>query len=353
MIRRIPWVGLTLLAINLAMAFAVTFSPNLAFELGFLATAPTFKSSIGSLFIHQNLVHLLGNMLVLATVALAVELALGWWRFALVYLAGGLVGVFAHWIFYRSVPDAGPLMGASSCLAACLGFAFVRFRNYQVPFLLKVTLPVWILLGIWIALQITGLFVKIGQTSGGIAFAAHLGGLIVGLIASGIWRADKQADLDDAYRLLGEADGRSAGAKMAAAQQVLKQKPGDMNATIRLAEAQKQMGDNEAFYESLTQLVDSKDANSIEWALTEMATCGQLKTVPSAKLMRLGEALPDKLQAIVWQSVASRKGDKERPKAILELAESGAKGNWVALLEQEFSMEPEAEIARQKGLIKP
>jgi len=350
--RRIPWIGLSFLMVNLVMAFAVTFLPYLSFEYGFSATNPSFKGALGSLFIHQNILHLLGNMLVLSTVGLAVELALGWWRFTLVYILGGLVGVLAHWLIFRGNPDTGLLFGASSCLAACLGFAFIRFRTYQIPFLLKFSAPVWMLLGLWILLQIVGLFVQVGQPStGGVAFAAHLGGLAVGLIASGIWRADKQAELDDAYRLLGDAEDRSAGAKMTAAQQVLKQKPGDAVATVRLAEAQKQMGDNEAFYQTLQLLVDSKDKDSIEWAVTEMAANGQLKSLSSGKLMRISQDLPAQLQSIVWQSVASRTGDTERPKAILELVEAKATGNWADILTKEFPMEPETEIARQKGLL--
>ena len=70
-------VTLILIVANLLAAFAVLGIPDLITKLGFHSDAPAVRSALTSLFIHANVVHLLGNMVFLAAVGAAVEMASG------------------------------------------------------------------------------------------------------------------------------------------------------------------------------------------------------------------------------------------------------------------------------------
>jgi membrane associated rhomboid family serine protease len=75
--RSSPVVTLLLIAGNILAAFALLFNPELAFAFGFRPDHPSLAGAISCLFLHSNVVHLLGNMVFLAAVGVAVELAAG------------------------------------------------------------------------------------------------------------------------------------------------------------------------------------------------------------------------------------------------------------------------------------
>lgn len=131
-----------------------------------------------SIFLHGNLLHLLGNMLYLLTFGSSVEAALGGPRFALYYLFWGVFATAAH-IFVDPGSDI-PVVGASGAIGGALGCYFLLFPGNKIEILIPwIPLPVvvsaWFLLGTWFLFQI---FFQ----QEGVANWAHAGGFLAGML---------------------------------------------------------------------------------------------------------------------------------------------------------------------------
>ncbi len=308
---------------------------------GFRASSPSLAAAFGSLFLHWNVFHLLGNMLFVAVAGAAVELALGWWRYLIVYLLGGLTGVLVHWAAYRSATDNGVLAGASACVAACVGFAAIRYARQRVPISPKVHVPVLAVAGTWIILQILGTFVRLGDSSGGTGFAAHLGGLAFGLSMAFVFGASGNAELDAAYSRLSQATGPDAA--LVTAKAILERRPNDQIALAQAANALQTLGDRrqEVVFRLRQLQVDS------EQALPRLIALGALGQVPALDRMKL--ACSSELRTQVLKSVAIE-DCVERPDAMLELITLEPNGGWRESLARDFPLHPAADIARARGL---
>jgi membrane associated rhomboid family serine protease len=137
-----------------------------------------------SMFVHAGLLHLGGNMLYLWIFGAGIEDSMGHGRFLLFYLFCGLCGSAAQ----IAVDPASevPIIGASGAIAGTLGAYLVMFPTARVLtlvfllfFVRVVPIPALILLGIWLLIQL----VQAGQvTPAGVAWFAHLGGFVAGLI---------------------------------------------------------------------------------------------------------------------------------------------------------------------------
>lgn len=131
---------------------------------------------VASLFLHGNLMHIVGNLVFLVTFGDAVEEALGSWRFALYYLFWGIVASVVQ-IFVD--PSANtPVLGASGAIGGVLGAYFLLFPASKIEvwvLFLTFVADAWKLLGGWFLFQI--LF-----THEGVANWAHAGGFLAGMI---------------------------------------------------------------------------------------------------------------------------------------------------------------------------
>ncbi len=147
---------------------------------------------VTSMFLHGGLLHLAGNMLFLWIFGANVEDAMSRWRYVLFYLLGGLAA-----IGLQIAIDAGstvPTVGASGAIAAVLGgyiLLYPRARVVTIVFVILlftlIELPAWLLLGLWFfeqaivgAAQVAN---PTGGGSGGVAYFAHIGGFVFGLLA--------------------------------------------------------------------------------------------------------------------------------------------------------------------------
>ena len=140
-----------------------------------------------SMFLHGGLLHLGGNMLYLWVFGNNIEDTKGKPVYLLFYLAAGVVATLAHIAL-----DPGstiPLVGASGAIAGVMGAYLVLFPRVQIRSLIMFFLIMfrdiearW-LLGIWFISQFF-----IGQDSG-VAWAAHVGGFVFGVLAGFVWRA--------------------------------------------------------------------------------------------------------------------------------------------------------------------
>jgi membrane associated rhomboid family serine protease len=146
------------------------------------------------MFLHGSWDHILGNMLFLAVFGKNVEDAFGHVRYLAFYFAGGFVAMMTQTLmtlhFANHAAAEVPNLGASGAIAAVLGAYFVLYPNSKV-FGLAAIIPVRVsamfFLGFWFLYQLFeanfGLFSSTAN-GGGVAFFAHVGGFIFGLIVA-------------------------------------------------------------------------------------------------------------------------------------------------------------------------
>jgi membrane associated rhomboid family serine protease len=153
-----------------------------------------------SMFLHGGWLHLLGNMLFLFVFGRSVEDRFGHLRFLLIYLLGGLGGALAHIVL--NAGSRVPTIGASAAIAGILGAYFISFPRARITtvipvifFLWTVELPALLLLGYWFLIQFfTGYQMLAIQTAtaGGIAWWAHVGGFLVGMLLAATLRPQRR-----------------------------------------------------------------------------------------------------------------------------------------------------------------
>lgn len=146
-----------------------------------------------SMFLHGGWAHLIGNMLFLWIFADNIEATIGNTNFLLFYLAGGLFAHAAH-IYFNATSEV-PTVGASGAIAAVLGAYLVMFPTSRIRmlfFIIPFRITAWIFLGLWIYNQFAAgtasLSVQTAE-SAGIAYWAHIGGFVFGVVAGFIFRA--------------------------------------------------------------------------------------------------------------------------------------------------------------------
>jgi membrane associated rhomboid family serine protease len=155
---------------------------------------PWAVSWFTAMFLHGGWDHILGNMLFLAIFGNNVEDRLGHLPYLLFYLAGGFVATLTQTLvtLLAGSSDAAsvPTLGASGAIAAVLGAYFVFYPNARVLTLVlifPVRIPAWFFLGGWFLYQFVegnfGVF-SAGANGGGVAFFAHVGGFLFGVLAA-------------------------------------------------------------------------------------------------------------------------------------------------------------------------
>jgi membrane associated rhomboid family serine protease len=155
-------------------------------------TTPAFpdksvgRSILASMFLHANLLHLLGNMWFLWVFGDNVEDRLGHVAFAAFYLFGGVVAAFGQVL---SDPQSlTPVIGASGAIAAVLGAYLVFYPRAKVVtillplFFLPFVISAWVLLGFWFGSQF------LTAPGSGVAWVAHVAGFAAGAVGAMIVR---------------------------------------------------------------------------------------------------------------------------------------------------------------------
>jgi membrane associated rhomboid family serine protease len=158
-----------------------------AFDRGDFLSMETL-TLLSSQFLHGGWLHLAGNLLYLWIFGNNVEDRLGRASFLVFYLVGGVVAALAQVAIDPTSPI--PTIGASGAIAAVLGAYLVLYPGARVTSLVflgffcqLLQVPAWIVLGLWFLLQLAnGVGSLGGPQEGGVAFFAHIGGFIFGLI---------------------------------------------------------------------------------------------------------------------------------------------------------------------------
>lgn len=194
---RTPYVTYTLMALNIVifLAYWPLFSEPVRLNAFFYrwAMVPALVSQEGaylsvfsSMFLHGGWMHLAGNMLFLWIFGDNIEEEMGHTNYLLFYLASGVLAAAAHVI---SAPLSGvPTVGASGAIAGVMGAYLLLFPKARVDILFFIviiirifTIPAWVLLGLWFALQIFS-GAAADPNGGGVAYWAHAGGFIAGAL---------------------------------------------------------------------------------------------------------------------------------------------------------------------------
>ena len=149
---------------------------------------PVRLTIITSMFLHGGWMHLVGNMLYLWIFGNNIEDKLGHLRFIIFYFIVGVTASIAQILInpYSTIPQ----IGASGAISGVLGAYLLLFPKAKVLtlvplfyFIRVIKLPAFVILGFWIALQIINGFASLSYTAvGGVAFFAHIGGFIAGLL---------------------------------------------------------------------------------------------------------------------------------------------------------------------------
>ena len=204
--RGVAWVTRSLLAANVA-AFLLELRQGPALETfiyrfgvvpthwfvsspsDFLDWPQLFLTLLTSQFLHGGVLHLGSNMLYLWIFGDNVEDRLGHVSFLLLYLASGVVAAVTQLLI--TPHSAIPLVGASGAIAGVLGAYLLMFPSARIVtlvplgfFLEQVELPAFFFLGFWFLLQWLEGIKAIGKVAdvGGVAFWAHIGGFVSGIL---------------------------------------------------------------------------------------------------------------------------------------------------------------------------
>jgi membrane associated rhomboid family serine protease len=162
---------------------------------------PVLLTLFSGMFMHGSLLHLLGNMLYLWIFGDNLEDALGHLRYLFFYLLCGVLAGLTH-VFSTALLGQNqliPSLGASGAIAGVLGGYIILFPRSRIRiwlfFVFTIRVPAFLAVGLWFLLQV---YSGASGETGGIAYAAHIGGFIAGIFASlKLFNADKYRDFGD------------------------------------------------------------------------------------------------------------------------------------------------------------
>lgn len=201
--RTVPYVTYLLVALNVfAFFWELSLGANLERTLFAIAFIPAkfwvpghwsydILTIVVSMFLHGSLLHVGSNMLYLWIFGDNIEDRLGHFRYLVFYLLCGFGATFAHAFF--SSGSRIPAIGASGAIAGVLGAYIVLYPKARVLTLIPIfffimfrELPAILILGLWFVLQlfsgVGSLGVQDAQDMGGVAYFAHIGGFVIGVI---------------------------------------------------------------------------------------------------------------------------------------------------------------------------
>ncbi len=199
-IIKTPWTTYTIVAANVLIHLLLTWNTDFILPdrvtgtFGFVpVSVPNLNFSaiptlVTSMFLHGDLLHLMGNMVFLLVFGRKVETQLERLNFSAFYFAAGITAAITHTLME---PDSSvPLIGASGAISGVLGAFFIYNPRARITLVLDpvliyflrrltVRLPAWVFLPIWFFLQIS---IGLKPHASNVAFWAHVGGFVAGAV---------------------------------------------------------------------------------------------------------------------------------------------------------------------------
>ena len=204
---RIPIVTILIILVN-----GFVFVQELTGGVAFVATWSAIPAQIVSghrwitlltaMFMHASWLHIIGNMIFLWAFAPEIEDAMGPGRYLVFYIAGGLVAMLAQVVAdpHSTIPN----LGASGAIAAVMGAFLVTYprdRIRSVLFLFvffRITfIPAALLIGFWFLTQLFNAGAVAKVQTGGVAYLAHIGGFIFGVITARLFEDPRRIALQE------------------------------------------------------------------------------------------------------------------------------------------------------------
>ena len=146
-----------------------------------------------SMFLHGGWLHLIGNMWFLWVFGNNVEDSMGRFRYIVFYLLCGLAAAATQTLLNPASPI--PMVGASGAISGVMGayvLLYPRVRVHMlvilVIFITRIQVPAFVMVGYWFLLQLLGGAAALGQEGGGVAFGAHVGGFVAGVLLVGLFK---------------------------------------------------------------------------------------------------------------------------------------------------------------------
>jgi len=215
--RTYPIVNTTLILINVLVFLYQYTLPPYAFKL-FMTTNATiparfpawlfghapfeaaFLPLLTSMFLHSGILHIAGNMLFLWIFGDNVEDFYGHFTYLFFYLVCGIGSGLLHVLF--NITSAVPALGASGAISGVMGayaILYPRSRILTLVFIFLVPIPAVIILGYWFILQFLSGVSSLGAAaSGGVAWWAHVGGFLLGMLITSMVRGGQSRRLQAA-----------------------------------------------------------------------------------------------------------------------------------------------------------
>jgi membrane associated rhomboid family serine protease len=158
-----------------------------------IAVIPPVLSVFTSMFLHGGFIHLIGNMWFLWIFGNNIEDSMGHLRFIGFYL---ICGILASWSHIASNPGSMiPSIGASGAISGVMGAYIMLFPRARVLtfiflfiFIRLLYLPAAVILGYWFLIQLLSGSMTLGEQGGGVAFWAHIGGFVAGVLLVGLFK---------------------------------------------------------------------------------------------------------------------------------------------------------------------
>ncbi len=192
--RKFPFVNVALITTNIvAFLWSLTDFEHIVLTYGFTPAHWTPLTVLTSMFLHGDAGHIIGNMWYLFIFGDNVEDRFGHLKYLLFYLVSGVV---ATYINYLTDPASAILViGASGAISGVMGaylLVFPRVKVHVIAFFYLTTLPAFVLIGFWFILQLYfGTAGLLGGIGSGIAYWAHIGGFLFGLLGGLGYRVAK------------------------------------------------------------------------------------------------------------------------------------------------------------------
>jgi len=153
-----------------------------------------------SMFMHASWMHIIGNMVYLWAFGREIEDSMGSGRFLIFYLSGGIVSMLAQ--IMGDPYSRIPCLGASGAIAAVMGAFIVTFPHDRIRTLVfffifvRITfIPAAVLIGFWFLIQILNFGTVAQVKTGGVAYLAHIGGFLFGVVIARLFEDPRRMAL--------------------------------------------------------------------------------------------------------------------------------------------------------------
>ena len=201
---RMPAVTASIIAVN-ALVFLLellrgeTFITSWSLVPADIVAGRHWFTILSSMFMHGSFSHILGNMVFLWAFGPEIEDLMGRGRYLVFYLLGGLAATFAQ--VAADPTSTVSNLGASGAIAAVMGAFLVTYPRDQIRSLLVIFvfvrtayIPAALLVGVWFLTQLVnlGAVAQNPQPSGGVAYAAHVGGFLFGAVTARLFEGQRR-----------------------------------------------------------------------------------------------------------------------------------------------------------------